>query len=157
MVVLILSIQRIAHAECTDRPECWPEGSAMHTGLTLRQQQQHAEQSLQRQHETLLQRLGATLDADGQPYRDTRVENALQEQYSARLRYLKTECALVGALTGAGGSWPSTYAMACELKQTQQHQRQVRTALKCLDKIPAKERWLDQNRCLSPLIALPQR
>lgn len=22
-----------ADVECTDRPECWPEGSAMHTGL----------------------------------------------------------------------------------------------------------------------------
>lgn len=63
----------------------------------------------------------------------------------------------MGALTGAGGSWPSTYAVACELKQTQQHLRQVRAALKCLDKMPVKEHWLEQNRCLSPLIALPQR
>jgi uncharacterized protein YecT (DUF1311 family) len=35
-----------ADKECTDRPECWPEGSAMNTGLLAQQELKKVDKEL---------------------------------------------------------------------------------------------------------------
>lgn len=152
-VFLVLSIPLAAQAEveCTDRPECWPEGSAMHTGLLLARQLEQAEALLARQHDALLKLV--TVSAHG----DSRLLNALGAQQAAWLNYRGEECELIGALTGAGGSWPSTYALRCKLNHTEQRLRRVRSAFRCVSNMPPEQRVWDQNRCLQQLAPLTNK
>jgi uncharacterized protein YecT (DUF1311 family) len=79
---------------------------------------------------------------------------ALKSQESAWLKYRTDECELIGSLSGAGGTWPSTYANQCESNLTDQRLRRVRSALACVAKIPSDKRLFDQNACLYQLAPL---
>jgi len=164
MTMRILFIAIIAFAltpsfafaeECTDRPECWPEGSAMHTGLLLVEQQRAAEASLQRKHKELVKLVGSS--SSGEVKADERLLAALQTQQLAWLKYRTEECELVGSLTGAGGSWPSTYTNQCEVNHTQQRLRRVQSAIRCIKRSPEDKRLFAQNDCLQQLAPLTNK
>jgi uncharacterized protein YecT (DUF1311 family) len=138
--------------ECTDRPECWPEGSSMRTGLLLVQQQKAAEKRLASEHEGLIRLVSSS--RNGETKADERLMAALRTQQAAWLKYRTEECELVGSLTGAGGTWPSTYANRCEVNHTEQRLRRVRSAIHCIEKIPPETRLLEQNKCLQQLAPL---
>ena len=154
---VVTSIPTLAFAEvqCTDRPECWPEGSSMHTGLLLVQQQNSAEKLLASKHEELV-KLVSSSSAEGVRV-DERLLAALKTQQAAWLRYRTEECELVGSLTGAGGTWPSTYANRCEVNHTDQRLRRVRSAIRCIEKIPNEKRIFEQNNCLQQLAPLTNK
>ena len=154
---VVTSIPTLAFAEvqCTDRPECWPEGSSMHTGLLLVQQQNSAEKLLASKHEELV-KLVSSSSAEGIRV-DERLLAALKTQQAAWLRYRTEECELVGSLTGAGGTWPSTYANRCEVNHTDQRLRRVRSAIRCIEKIPNEKRIFEQNNCLQQLAPLTNK
>lgn len=143
-----------AEEQCTDRPECWPDGSAMHTGLLLVEQQRKVDRSLETKHAELIKLVGAASSSNGEVKADERLLAALKTQQVAWLKYRTEECALIGALTGAGGSWPSTYANRCEVNHTQQRLRRVKSAIRCINRIPATERRFSQNDCLQQLAPL---
>ncbi len=124
----------------------WPEGSAMHTGMGHAQRLEHAMQSL----ETKQAGLMAAVRGDGS-YSDRRLQLALESQHQAWMAYRSAECELVGALSGAGGAWPSTYATQCEANLSERRLRTVTAAARCVRKLPAANRALDQNRCLYQL------
>lgn len=158
-VVLISSLVSTAALpeECSDRPECWPEGSAMHTGLLLVQRQKEAERALERNHGELLRVVSAAKSEDGSLGTDERLLEALKSQQAAWLKYKADECELIGSLTGAGGSWPSTYATQCEVNHLEQRNRRVRSALRCIEKIPKSRRLFGQNDCLQQLAPLTNK
>jgi len=144
-----------SQASCTDKPECWPEGSAMRTGIVLANKQEGTERLLAQEHERLVKLVSSSVaEGIGQ---DERLLSALKTQEEAWLKYRNEECELIGALTGAGGSWPSTYAVQCESNHTDQRLRRVRSAIACIEKIPAESRSFDQNRCLQQLAPLTNR
>lgn len=145
----------LAAVECTDRPDCWPDGSAMRTGLLLVQQQRVVDAALTRRHRELVKWVEAS--AIGETRTDGRLLNALRTQQAAWLKYRTEECELVGSLTGAGGSWPSTYANRCELNHTEQRLRRVRSALRCVRKISPDMRLVEQNNCLQQLAPLTNK
>ena len=142
----------LAEGNCTDRPECWPEGSAMRTGLEMLAQKRTAEANLRTRHAELVEFV-ASSSAEGFKV-DERMVAALRAQQEAWLKYVAEECELVGALRGAGGSWGSTYATRCELNQTQQRLRRVQAALRCVRNLPAADRVMEQGKCLQPLVPL---
>lgn len=72
-------------------------------------------------------------------------EATLQAQQTAWLKYRIQECELVGALTGARGSWPSPHAKRREVSHTQQLLRRVRSAFACIQKTPTSDRLFSQN------------
>lgn len=145
----------LAAVECTDRPDCWPDGSAMRTGLLLVQQQRVVDAALTRRHRELVKWVEAS--AIGETRTDGRLLNALRTQQAAWRKYRTEECELVGSLTGAGGSWPSTYANRCELNHTEQRLRRVRSALRCVRKISPDMRLVEQNNCLQQLAPLTNK
>ena len=145
----------LAAVECTDRPDCWPDGSAMRTGLLLVEQQRVVDAALTRRHRELVKWVEAS--AIGETRTDGRLLNALRAQQAAWLKYRTEECELVGSLTGAGGSWPSTYANRCELNHTEQRLRRVRSALRCVRKISPDMRLVEQNNCLQQLAPLTNK
>jgi uncharacterized protein YecT (DUF1311 family) len=155
LVPVFISPIASAEVECTDRPECWPEGSAMHTGLLLVQQQKAVEKRLASKHDELI-KLVSSSSSTGIPA-DGRLLAALKTQQAAWLKYRAEECELIGSLTGAGGTWPSTYANKCELNHSEQRLRRVRSAIQCIEKIPLEKRPFEQNSCLQQLAPLTNK
>jgi uncharacterized protein YecT (DUF1311 family) len=155
LVLALVSPIVFAEIECTDRPECWPEGSSMHTGLLLVQQQKVVEKLLASKHDDLI-KLVSSSSSSGIPV-DGRLLAALKTQQAAWLKYRAEECELIGSLTGAGGTWPSTYANKCELNHSEQRLRRVRSAIRCIEKIPLEKRPFEQNNCLQQLAPLTNK
>jgi uncharacterized protein YecT (DUF1311 family) len=147
----------LAETECSDRPECWPEGSSMHTGLLLLEKQKSIEKLLVSKHEELVKLVSATTSSDGKSHADERLVMALKTQQSAWLKYRSDECELIGSLTGAGGTWPSTYANRCDVNLNEQRLRQVQSAIRCIEKIPNEKRLYEQNTCLQQLAPLANK
>jgi uncharacterized protein YecT (DUF1311 family) len=155
LVLVLIPTFVFADVECTDRPECWPEGSSMRTGLLLVQQQQQVEILLASKHDELV-KLVSSSSTDEIPV-DGRLLAALKTQQVAWLKYRAEECELIGSLTGAGGTWPSTYANKCEANHTDQRLRRVRSAIRCIQKIPMENRRFEQNNCLQQLAPLTNK
>lgn len=154
-LMILIPLAAFAETKCTDRPECWPEGSAMHTGLLKAQQQKQVEKRLAREHDALIQLVASA--ASDKALVDERLLAALKTQQAAWLKYRTEECELVGALTGAGGTWPSTYANKCAANHTEQRLRRVRSATRCIQKIPTEQRLFTQNNCLQQLAPLTNK
>lgn len=127
----------------------------MHTGLLLVEKQRAVEIALATKHEELI-KLVLTSSVDGITV-DERLLTALKTQQVAWLKYRTEECELIGSLTGAGGSWPSTYANQCEMNHTQLRLRRISSAISCIEKIASDKRIFEQNRCLQQLAPLTNR
>jgi hypothetical protein len=126
----------------------------MHTGLLLLENLKSIEKVLASKHEELLNLVSAATSSDGKFHTDERLLAALTAQQFAWLKYRDDECELIGSLTGAGGTWPSTYANKCQVNLTEQRLRRVRSAIRCIKKIPNEERLYGQNTCLQQLAPL---
>ena len=127
----------------------------MHTGLLLVQKQLETEKLLASKHDELIKLVASS--GSGETHADERLLAALKTQQAAWLKYRTEECELVGSLTGAGGTWPSTYANKCEVNHTEQRLRQVRSAIRCIQKIPSEKRLFEQNTCLQQLAPLTNK
>ena len=145
----------LAEEECSDRPECWPAGSAMHTGLSKRDEQRKTDKLLAAKHNELVKLVESA--AIGHEFASTRVFEALKTQQIAWLKYRDEECELVGSLTEAGGSWPSTYAVICQANHTDLRLRRVRSAIRCVEKMPVADRLYEQSSCLQQLAPLTNK
>lgn len=137
----------VATPASADPKADWPEGSAMHTGYLHLEKRDAFARLLERRQAELL-----ALVEQGSG--DARLVQALRAQHEAWLAYRTHECELIGALTGAGGSWPSTYAVQCEANLTDRRYRRVHAALRCIRRIPADDRAFEQSRCLQQLAPL---
>jgi len=83
----------------------------MHTGLLLAQQQNAVEKLLEHKHEELVKLVSSS--SSGEISVDGRLLAAIKTQQVAWLKYRTEECELIGSLTGAGATWPSTYVKKC--------------------------------------------
>jgi uncharacterized protein YecT (DUF1311 family) len=154
-LTILFPLHAFAEVDCTDRPECWPEGSSMRTGLLLVQKQQQTEKLLASKHDELMKLVA--FSSSGEINTEERLLTALKTQQVAWLNYRTEECELVGSLTGAGGTWPSTYARRCEVNHTEQRLRRVRSAINCVQRIPPDVRLFEQNNCLQQLAPLTNK
>lgn len=127
----------------------------MRTGLLLMQQQKAAEKLLANEHEKLVKLVSSS--STEQIKVDGRLLAALKTQQAAWLKYRTEECELIGSLTGAGGTWPSTYANRCAVNHTDQRLRRVRFAIRCIETIPNEKRLFEQNNCLQQLAPLTNK
>jgi uncharacterized protein YecT (DUF1311 family) len=150
-----IPLAAFSQVECTDRPECWPEESSMHTGLLLLQKKQKKERLLAIKYDELTRLVASSVS--GEAHADERLLAALRNQQEAWLKYRAEECELIGSLTGAGGTWPSTYANRCEVNHTEQRLRRVNSAIRCVQKIPSERRLVEQNICLQQLAPLTNK
>ncbi|MEB3322627.1 MAG: lysozyme inhibitor LprI family protein [Synechococcaceae cyanobacterium] len=126
----------------------------MRTGLLLVERRKELERILAQDHTTLIRIVSSNTGPDGAFPGGARLLAALKAQQKAWLAYRSEECELVGSLSGAGGSWPSTHASQCEVDRTEQRLRRVRAAIRCVESLPLEKRWLEQNECLEPLAPL---
>ena len=126
-VLLAVCIVHAAGSQNTERPEDWPEGSAMRTGLLARQALDKLDRTIAARHAELANAVAAA-------GADSRLQAALKKQQAAWKKYVPEECELVGAATGAGGAWPSTYAVQCEVGLADQRAKRLQEALACVKK-----------------------
>ena len=123
----------------------------------LVQKQKAVEKTLERSHAKLLELVSSTRSSDGSVSTDERLLNALKAQQVAWLKYRNDECELVGSLTGAGGTWPSTYANQCNVNHAEQRVRRVQSAMRCIERLPSEKRIFEQNNCLQQLAPLTNK
>jgi uncharacterized protein YecT (DUF1311 family) len=112
LVLALSSNPWLADAECTDRPECWPEGSAMHTGLVARQELATADKELN----TVYSRIIAGLPADEA---DNYPKKALVAAQREWIKFRDANCASVGEVSGGVRMWKSAATVQCETAMTQ--------------------------------------
>lgn len=126
----------------------------MNMGLTFAQQLRAIEKRLAPKYDELIT-LVSTTAVSG----NDRVVQALKAEQKEWLKYRGAECELVGALTGAGagGSWPSTYAVKCERNLTNQRLRRVQSAIRCVHRLNEKGQAFKQNKCLQQLAPIANR
>ena len=95
----------------------------------------------------------AVLSSDAESQSNRGVAVALEAEAASWRRYRTGECRLVGAMTGAGGSWPSAWALSCEVEQAAARLAAVRAATACTEALPADARVSDDGACLRGIVA----
>jgi uncharacterized protein YecT (DUF1311 family) len=150
--ICALSTAHVAPAIAQD--DGWPEGSAMHTGGLEVKRRDAATAVLARLEKRLLALISEQDPSSNSIPRNERLIAALKAQQAAWARYRVDECELAGALTGSGGSWPSTYAVRCEANLTELRVRRTRSAIRCVERITPSKRRPDESQCLYQLMPL---
>ena len=108
----------VAGPECTDRPECWPEGSAMHTGLVAKLQFADADKRLNSVYSRILKSLPED-EADNYP------KKALVAAQREWVKYRDANCASVGEVSGGVRMWKSSYTVICETDMTEERIKEL--------------------------------
>ncbi len=112
-LVAALSLPCLAYADknCTDRPECWPEGSAMNTGLLAQQELKRVDRELN----ATYQRIMTALPPD-EP--DEHPQRSLIEAQRAWIKWRDAECNMVGEINGGVRMWKSANTVGCLAEMT---------------------------------------
>ncbi len=141
--------------DCTDKPECWPEGSAMHTGLLRRAAEEKLRTELQQGHHELVALVSTKTIRNGVEYLDDqRLVEAIERQQKSWEQFKNAECELIGSLSTAASTWQSAKSVECELNLTSQRLKRLRDAATCVRKIPLERRQFEQQTCLYQLAPL---
>lgn len=148
LITLGLVLTPMASAQQAEQE--WPSGSSMAVGKLYRENRDYFSKLLAKKHIQLL----ARVENKAYKHDHTRLVEAVKAQHTAYLTYVTQECELVGAITGAGGSWPSTYAVKCEAHLIERRFRRVSDAVACIDKLPAEKQEFGQENCLYQLAQL---
>ncbi len=107
-----------ADVECTDRPECWPDGSAMHTGLLAEEQLQKVDKELN----TTYQRILKSLPPDEEDEYPKRALIAAQRQW---VKYRDAECTSISESRGGVRMWKSANTRVCEADMTEKRTQEL--------------------------------
>ncbi len=145
-----------ADGECSDRPECWPEGGAVHTSLLRRQTEDKLSRQLQQRHNEIIALISTKhVGIDGTEYLDDeRLVSAVQSQQKAWNLFKSSECELIGALSAGASPWQSARAVECEMNLTSQRLKRLQHAIRCVKNIAPEDRSFIQQRCLYQLAPL---
>jgi uncharacterized protein YecT (DUF1311 family) len=159
--VLLMQTARLGAEQCTDQPECWPEGSAMHTGLLRRAAEERLRTDLQQAHKKLVALISTKASRNGVEYfDDQRLVEAIERQQKSWEQFKDAECELIGSLSTAASTWQSAKSVECEVNLTSQRLKRMRHAVGCVRKIAPEQRKVEQLTCLyqlAPLaVPLPQ-
>lgn len=133
-------------ASAQDARDDWPEGSAMHTLYVVNDQLQATRAALGEAHGRLL----TALDGDADP--PPPLARAVASQHETWLAYRDADCELAGALTGAGGAWPSVHGVTCRIDHFTQRIETVDSANTCLRALPPGSPGYEQLACLNGLV-----
>lgn len=124
-----------------EKEEDWPVGSAMQVGLAHNKRTEILTTAILARGAELLEVI-----AEGVESPDSRVRDALSKEQSEWLRYRDASCELVGAATGAGGVWPSTYGAECRVVVSEERLALLDACIKELREGLNKFRFLWSDR-----------
>jgi uncharacterized protein YecT (DUF1311 family) len=149
LLLAMFSLACAAAPACTDRPECWPEGSAMRTRLEEAGHADAQQKLLDAEYSALVE-LVASARAKGLAP-ESRLLGALTEQQAAWNDFMAKSCELAGVLTGAAPNWQSAWAAKCETAQRERRLGQLREVSGCIRRLPEDRRLFEQEQCLRQL------
>jgi uncharacterized protein YecT (DUF1311 family) len=153
--LFVLPIACLGAEECTDKPECWPEGSAMHTGLLRRAAEEALRTELQQRHNELMALVSTRTTEKGVEYLDDqRLVEAVAKQQESWEQFKAAECELIGSLSTAASTWQSAKAVECEVNLASQRLNRLREAINCVKRIAPEKRRFEQQSCLYQLAPL---
>jgi len=113
LIVLLATIApaSLAATECSDKPECWPDGSAMRTGLQAGVDLKKADRELN----VTYQRIVKSLPDDQDDNYPRRALVAAQREW---VKFRDANCAAIGEVSGGVRMWKSAYDGLCQLDMT---------------------------------------
>lgn len=151
MTIALLALQPL-YAEELD----WSAGTALGVGQTLITNRDYFMTKVevrQRQLVSLVE--SGSMQAFGSSLiPDRRLVKAVADLHTAWQAYYPKECELIGSLSGAGGSWPSTYAVRCEANLVYRRYQRLGHVIRCIERIPPSDRADTLNQCLYQLSPL---
>lgn len=158
LVALVASFPSLAAAQRPDAASrgeepCTPEGSAICAGIELSDTLATLDARLDRRHTALVRLVRGDTTARGEE--DGRITRAVDTLHATWRRLRGDDCELHGALTQAGGTWPSVWATDCEVAATRARIATVDAVIRCITRMPADERRYRRFDCLSRLRVLP--
>lgn len=118
ILLVLISPSVIAETDCTDRPECWPEGSAMNTGLVANQRLEKADKQLNITYQQIVKNLPEDED-------DEYPKRALIAAQREWVKYRDAECTSVGEASGGVRMWKSTYTVLCKSDMTEARTKEL--------------------------------
>lgn len=145
--LVTLTLSNFAFAQ-DDFP--WPPGSAMYVGREYSRNIEYFEIRLNKKHQELIQLIKESDPRNS----DSRLVTAIDNVHTSWQQFKVQECALMGALSGAGGSWPTTHALRCEANLTHRRYLAVRSAIKCIQRVRTKNLPFQIDTCLYQLGSL---
>lgn len=126
IALLLLMIPLQSHAQA--KKEDWPIGSARHAIFVHQEKINYFLDFLTKDQirlEELIRTRGSNTSA---------LLRALQNQHKSWLLYYPSECALMGALSGTGGAWPSAHALRCQANLVNNRLVSVRNSIACINR-----------------------
>ena len=134
----------------------WPDTGAMGQGQIYENDKKYFERLVFKKQTELVEKIttDSIREINGSKYPDQRLVDAVADLHTSWLAYYPKECELIGALSGAGGSWPSTYATRCEANLVYRRFNRLKAAMNCIDRIPERQRPYSLSQCLYQLSPL---
>jgi uncharacterized protein YecT (DUF1311 family) len=126
-----------------EKEEDWPVGSAMQVGLAHNKRTDSLNKAISACGAELLELIG---EDGGEP--DARIREALNTEQLEWFRYRDASCELVGAATGAGGSWPSTYGAECRVVISQRRLALLEACITELRQMEPQARQWEVAKCI---------
>jgi uncharacterized protein YecT (DUF1311 family) len=147
-----IPLTAFAEVECSDRPECWPEGSSMRTGLLRRAEEEKLGRQLQESYNELVELISTKEIVKGVEHlEDYRLVEAVKAQQKSWNQYKTIECELIGSLSTGFSPFQSAKAVECEGNLTSQRLKRMQHAIRCVKRIPPTDRRFNQQGCLFQL------
>ena len=125
------------------KEEDWPVGSAMQVGLAHNKRAEELDKAILSRGDELLKVI-----AEGVESPDSRIREALVAERVEWSRYRDASCELVGAATGAGGVWPSTYGAECRVVMSEKRLAGLEACLEELRKLSPQTRQWEVSKCV---------
>lgn len=152
IVLLLADFPAFASGNCVDRKECWPEESANYVAFEHRDELEKTDKQIAKKVTLLIRQVEKASRKTDAPAQLLVMEFSAQQQ--AWNSYRKADCALTGAITGAGGGWPTAYALECEVDVSRRRLKTLESAIECIGKSTAKDGFFRTGECFSALMTI---
>ncbi|MCK9171063.1 MAG: hypothetical protein M0P01_11680 [Treponema sp.] len=141
-IITILLIFFCNTAEAADKND-WPDTSAMYAGLS----QKEVLDKKSRKIKTLALKISDELKKN-MPYNGEFLANLFKDHQAKWHDYVDSTCMVIGQATGAGGSWPSSYALKCATNMADQRLFNLINSLQCIKRHTRNKNNYDIPLCL---------
>ena len=154
LLLVTTSIHASPQVECNDRPECWPQGSAMHQVLSLDNKLTTLESRIDRAVDQLESELESNKREDDLTESYLHITSILREAQNAWSKYTIAECTFLGALSQTGGSWPHARSARCMVNHNEARLKRLQQAKRCVVRVRKDPAQYDPLSCLQQLAPL---
>ncbi len=115
----------------------------MYLGLT----QKEILEKKQKTVSSLVEQIQSNLEQH-KPYYGQQLLSLFKNHNESWINYVDSTCRVVGAMTGAGGSWPSFYSLECETNMNDQRLFTLTNTLQCIKRNTKNNRNYEIPACL---------